>query len=456
MDAATEPFQVGQDRPSCRAAVGLGIADRQGSGRHSVADGHPCRRGDAGLPGPLRHPTSAAPLGVTIFFFLSGYLITTLLRREFDRNGTISLRAFYLRRACRILPPLFIVLILADLATVAGAFTYQHLRPGALLSQFFFFSNYHILATGWTGARTGTAPGTTALWSLAIEEHFYLLFPAFYLLLRRRMPSPRRQAAVLAGICAAVLLWRFVLILGLHASFDRTYVGTDTRIDSLLFGCILGVLGNPAMNATSARAPSRIGRLWAPVLAPVALVAFLLVYPWPGNLGPALFRHTAISATVQYTIEGLALIPIFIVAVRFANRGVFRLLNHPAVVLVGVLSYSMYISEEIIRPGAQGPRGWPDGAWSRVPHLDTGLRVDDVPHRGEAVRPDPQAPLARGGRANRERAANALGGKRRGEARPSGARLQPPGNGPDARTRTPTGLTVTDARVSGRPGHDGR
>lgn len=293
-------------------------------------------------------PYSAAPLGVTIFFFLSGYLITTLLRREFDRTGTISLGAFYLRRACRILPPLYIVLILADLLTLSGAFTYQHLRLGAGLSQFFFFSNYHILQTGWVGARTGTSPGTTSLWSLAVEEHFYLLFPAFYLLLRRRVPSPRKQATVLAGICAAVLLWRFVLILGLHASFDRTYVGTDTRIDSILFGCILGILGNPAMAATSDRAPSRIARLWAPVLAPVAIVAFLLVYPWPGNLGPALFRHTSIDATLQYTIEGLALIPLFVVAVRYANRGVFRLLNHPAVVLVGVLSYSMYISEEII------------------------------------------------------------------------------------------------------------
>jgi peptidoglycan/LPS O-acetylase OafA/YrhL len=293
-------------------------------------------------------PYSAAPLGVTIFFFLSGYLITTLLRREFDRTGTISLSAFYLRRACRILPPLFIVLLLADALTLGGAFTYRHIRLGAGLSQFFFFSNYHILQTGWEGARTGTAPGTTSLWSLAVEEHFYLLFPAFYLMLRRRMPSPRKQAAVLAGICAAVLLWRFVLILGLHASFDRTYVGTDTRIDSILFGCILGMLGNPAVDATPDRAPSRIGRLWAPILAPVGIVAFLLVYPWPGNLGPALFRHTAIDATVQYTIQGLALIPIFVVAVRFANRGIFRLLNHPAVVLVGVLSYSMYISEEII------------------------------------------------------------------------------------------------------------
>jgi peptidoglycan/LPS O-acetylase OafA/YrhL len=291
-------------------------------------------------------PYSAAPLGVTIFFFLSGYLITTLLRREFDRTGTISMRAFYLRRACRILPPLYIVLILADLLTMSGALTFNHLRLGACLSQFFFFSNYHILQTGWNGPGTGTAPGTTPLWSLAVEEHFYLLFPLFYLMLRRWTPSPRKQVAVLAGICGAVLLWRFVLIVGLHASFDRTYVATDTRIDSILFGCMLGILGNPAIDPAPDAGSSRVARLWAPVLAPVAVIAFVLVYPW--SLGPALFRHNAISATAQYTIQGLALIPIFVVAVRFAKRGAFRVLNHPAVVLVGVLSYSIYISEEII------------------------------------------------------------------------------------------------------------
>jgi peptidoglycan/LPS O-acetylase OafA/YrhL len=293
-------------------------------------------------------PHSAAPLGVTIFFFLSGYLITTLLRVEFDRTGTISLRDFYLRRAFRILPPLFIVLIIADMLTLGGAFAYRHLRLGACLSQFFFFSNYQILHAGWAGAGTGRAPGTSSLWSLAVEEHFYLLFPLFYLLLRRRLPSPRRQAAALAGICAAVLVWRYVLILGLHASFDRTYVGTDTRIDSILFGCILGVLGNPMLDQGSGTPRSRVSRLWAPVLAPIGLLAMLLVYPWPGNLGPALFRQTTFSATAQYTIDGLVLIPIFVVAVRHCGWGIFRVLNHRAVVLIGVLSYSIYISEEVI------------------------------------------------------------------------------------------------------------
>jgi peptidoglycan/LPS O-acetylase OafA/YrhL len=167
-------------------------------------------------------------------------------------------------------------------------------------------------------------------------------------MLRRYVPSPRRQAAVLAGICGLVLLWRYVLILGLHASFDRTYVGTDTRIDSILFGCILGVLGNPAISQVSEARKSRISRWWAPALVPFALLTLVLVYPWPGNLGPAIFRNPDFSATSEYTLEGLALIPIFVAAVTYSRWGIFRILNHRAVVLVGLLSYTMYISEEII------------------------------------------------------------------------------------------------------------
>lgn len=291
---------------------------------------------------------SPGPLGVTIFFFLSGYLITTLLRIEYDRTGTIDLRAFYLRRAFRLLPPLYLVLLLANGLTMAGAFDYSHLRLGACLSQFFFLSNYQILHAGWQGVATGRAPGTGSLWSLAVEEHFYLLFPLFYLQLRRHVASPRRQAAVLAGLCAAVLAWRFVLILGLHASFDRTYVGSDTRIDSILFGCILAVVANPALDRGPAPRGSRLRRLGAPVLAPAGVLALLLAYPWPHRLGPALFRNPDVSATVQYTIEGLALYPIFIAAVRHSSWGVFRVLNQRWVVLVGVMSYSIYISHEII------------------------------------------------------------------------------------------------------------
>jgi peptidoglycan/LPS O-acetylase OafA/YrhL len=273
---------------------------------------------------------------------------------EFEKTGGISFKAFYLRRAFRILPPLYLVLILAVVMTEIGIFS-QKLRASAVLAQFFFLSNYQILHGGWNGPNTGRPPGTGSLWSLAVEEWFYLIFPLIYLALCRFVPSARRQAVVLGCLCGLVLVWRLILMFGLHASFDRTYVGTDTRFDSLLFGCILAVWQNPYLDpipsGDSLRA--RAGRLWAPVLAPIGVIGLALVNRPEVRLlteGPIghLFNNTKVSGSLQYTIEGLCLIPIFVVVVRFAHRGFFRSLNWRPVMFIGALSYSIYIVHEII------------------------------------------------------------------------------------------------------------
>jgi len=291
------------------------------------------------------------PLFVTVFFFLSGYLITTLLRMEFEKTGAVSFRDFYLRRAFRILPVLYLVLFLAIVMCQIGIFA-QKLRASAVLAQFFFLSNYQILHGGWNGPNTGRPPGTGSLWSLAVEEWFYLIFPFIFLALCRFVPSARRKAMVLGGLCALVLAWRLILMFGLHASFDRTYVGTDTRFDSLLFGCILAVWQNPFLDPVpsgdSLRA--RAGRLWAPVLAPIGVFGMALAYGKLTQLGPIghLFNNVKVSGSLQYTIEGLCLIPIFVVAVRYADRSFFRAFNWRPVMFIGALSYSIYVVHEIV------------------------------------------------------------------------------------------------------------
>jgi peptidoglycan/LPS O-acetylase OafA/YrhL len=275
---------------------------------------------------------------------------------EFEKTGNISFKAFYLRRAFRILPPLYLVLIVAIVITQLGILS-QKLRATAVLSQFFFLSNYQILHAGWDNPHTGRPPGTADLWSLSIEEGFYLIFPLIYLVLCRFVPTARRQAMVLGGLCGLILAWRLILMFGLHASFDRTYVGTDTRFDSLLFGCILAVWQNPYLDPVpsgdSFRA--RAGRLWAPVLAPLAVIGIALVNrpEWwrvtqaQGPIGQ-FFSNTKVSGSLQYTIEGLCLIPIFVVCVRYAHRGLFRPLSWRPVVFIGALSYSIYIVHQIV------------------------------------------------------------------------------------------------------------
>src|SRR5215471_14948655 len=112
--------------------------------------------------------------GVTVFFFLSGYLITTLLRIEHEQTGAISFRAFYLRRVLRIFPPFYLALGAATLVWVLGGLDRPPFSVGGLLQQVFFLTNYNILQNGWW---FGHAPGTFIFWSLAVEEHFYLAFP---------------------------------------------------------------------------------------------------------------------------------------------------------------------------------------------------------------------------------------------------------------------------------------
>src|SRR6266496_4289878 len=170
-------------------------------------------------------------LGLSIFFFLRGYLITTLLRIEFDRTGTISLKQFYLRRTLRIFPPLYLVLALACALPLLG-FVRGSVLPGTVVAQAAHLTNYYIIHYGWW---EGIAPGTWVYWSLAVEEHFYLFFPLLYLVLRRAMPE-RKQALVLVGLCALILAWRCALVFLFDVSKERTYIATDTRVDAILTG----------------------------------------------------------------------------------------------------------------------------------------------------------------------------------------------------------------------------
>lgn len=268
-------------------------------------------------------------LGVTIFFFLSGFLITTLMRSEFENNGCVNFRHFWLRRALRILPPFYLVLLAATLAATALYPPGTLSRP-AVAAQAMHVANYRTIFHGFDGL----APGTGVYWSLAVEEHFYLLFPWLYVAMQKWRLPPSRQAWLLWGLCAAVLAWRCMLVLGMHAVADRTYMATDTRVDSILFGCALAVWNNPVLDESQPRPD-----LWKYFIVPAAFVALLLCI---------VYRGAAFRETWRYTIQGVALTFIFIAAVRFHRWPLFRFLNFKPVAFVGVLSYSLYLIHQVL------------------------------------------------------------------------------------------------------------
>ena len=264
-------------------------------------------------------------LGVTIFFFLSGYLITTLLLFEHRETGTISIKHFYLRRLFRLAPPLMVTLCVAYLLLWLG------LQSGGasiigVLSQVFYLANYRILYFDLTYP---VPVGTGILWSLAVEEHFYIVYPVTLFLLIRH-GTRARAAGVLAGLCVATLLWRYHLATSPAFFPNRIYYASDTRVDSMLFGCLLALVGNP-MEAEKPTRPMSLAQ-WALFLSGVALLGLTLAIRSP------LFRET-----LRYTLQGIALWPIFYFAIRYPSNPLFRGLNGRWIMKIGVYSYAIYL-----------------------------------------------------------------------------------------------------------------
>lgn len=189
------------------------------------------------------------------------------------------------------------------------------------------YANYYIVQHGDLGFLTGTG----VYWSLAVEEHFYLVFPCLLWLLFQRRAGNQSAALGLLGICALTLAWRCVLWFGSDgASEHRMHVATDTRFDSLLFGCVLALLGNPALDRTTI--PERV---WKYALLPLGLLGLLIGFA---------VRDQTFRETLRYTLQGISLVPLFVCAVRYPDWLFMRLLNLRPIAFLGVLSYSLYLT----------------------------------------------------------------------------------------------------------------
>jgi peptidoglycan/LPS O-acetylase OafA/YrhL len=249
--------------------------------------------------------------GVTLFFFLSGYLITTLLRQEIEHHGRIDFRRFYLRRIIRILPPMYITIGFFVVLSLIGLM--HPLSWHGLPFDFLFLSNYFSVS----GMPIG-------LWSLAVEEHFYLAFPLMLGLLARRF-SFARCAAILLGFCALVLAVRVWEVHRL-ANFEGVNFWTHTRIDSILFGSVLALWNNPVADDTDVL-PSRTAGY---VVAAALLVPTFLI------------RDEAFRQTYRYTMQGCGLLVLFNILIR--DRGLAAAaLNNRFTKQVAILSYTLYL-----------------------------------------------------------------------------------------------------------------
>lgn len=249
--------------------------------------------------------------GVTLFFFLSGYLITTLLRREVEERGRIDFRRFYLRRIVRILPPMYLTIGVFALLSLAGL-----IKPLAWTNLPFdvlFLSNYF-----------PTSGMPIGLWSLAVEEHFYFAFPVVFGLLARRLGFAS-CVLVFAGLCAFVLAVRVWEVSRL-ADFEDVNWWTHTRIDSILFGAMLAVWNNPVADDRNVLPTGVAGyALAAAILAPTFLI-----------------RDEGFRQTYRYTLQGCGLLVLFNTVIRDTGL-VRRVLDNRLATFVATLSYTLYL-----------------------------------------------------------------------------------------------------------------
>lgn len=275
-------------------------------------------------------PHVEGSVGVTVFFFLSGYLITTLLRLEQEKSGRIALGQFYLRRIFRILPPLYVTLIAIVVLDRTGILGGPVGLPG-------------VAAAALNGANYVEASGHGAIlprgsgifWSVAVEEHFYLIFPLLYIALLRTLRTPNRQAVVLAGLCLAITCWRTVLAMHFHADWQWIHYATDSRADSILLGCLLAITANPYLDEV--RIPQSVAVWFAVPLGAILLVA-------PDHLLPP-----ALRTPLDFDVQALGLMLVFTAIIRYPTHGVARVLNARPVAYLGVLSYGFYLVHRLFQ-----------------------------------------------------------------------------------------------------------
>lgn len=272
----------------------------------------------------IAHFDGGGYLGVDVFFVLSGFLITSLLLGEKSSTGRVSLRAFYVRRALRLIPALLAVILLAAIAVLTiSNLAYERadtLRdiPAVL----FFVGNWLDVFAGQTG-HLGLLGQT---WSLSVEEQFYLLWPVALIVATRRF-SRTRIAGWLLFVMGFEWTVRLLLVIS-GTNYARTYFSTLLHSDGLLIGAALALLASerriPAKLANSRRLP---------FVALAIIAAMMLAGSGVGGIEWAILTPLTVVATA-----------VVIMAVTSGSVGpLTRMLSVKPLLWIGKRSYGIYL-----------------------------------------------------------------------------------------------------------------
>ena len=271
-------------------------------------------------------------LGVEVFFVISGYLITALLVSEWQRNLALDFRNFWIRRARRLLPALYLLLLVfLAFAVIRLPDQVARLRGDAIASFFYGLNWFYIFRQQSYFEAIGRPSLFQHLWSLAIEEQFYLFWPPL-LALGLRVLSRRRLLAALLIAAAASSLWMAFLY---HPGVDpsRVYYGTDTRASGLLLGSALAVGWAPWQPSKWA---TRTPIAWLDSAGIGALLVLLVLFLRVDQSQAFLYRG-------GFALLGLATAVLIAGTIAPGARILPLLLDNRPLRWIGERSYSLYL-----------------------------------------------------------------------------------------------------------------
>ena len=261
--------------------------------------------------------------GVTVFFFISGVLITRLLLAEFRQNGRVSLKQFYLRRFVRLMPALLALVFITSMARIASG---DSVPASELFATIFYYRNYFNYVAACISDYDVLVRGWNQTWSLSIEEHFYFLFPPLLLWIG---PANPRALRFFGGIVVVPLLLRIIYWFIVPSAEDYNYCATEARIDSILSGSLLAL---STQFLPFSRLKSLIGN-------PVLLYASLATV-----VASIAYRNSFFQDTLKFSIHHCCLfIIIFQLLHLDQHLWLKRLLELQAFRFAGKISYSLYL-----------------------------------------------------------------------------------------------------------------